>query len=187
MITDIYRKYFQKSYNFLYPLLGLKKHKTHKPSQTYIEWEDVCDFTSRKLICVFKRQDTPEWKHFEMNYLIAHSMLDHCVPIDENTIAYVFDLNSKAEDFDAFCNGQYSRFSSDAKKMLSNYYGVHTPEWVFMESYVYPEKYFKKYAEILLIDVDILKKVGELCEKYDQVKEVYTTPHPEISTYNINQ
>jgi len=29
MITDIYRKYFQKSYNFLYPLLGFKKHKTH--------------------------------------------------------------------------------------------------------------------------------------------------------------
>jgi hypothetical protein len=49
-----------------------------------------------------------------------------------------------------------------------------------MESYLYPEKYFKKYAEILMIDVDILKKVGELCEKYDQEKEVYTTPHPEI-------
>ena len=66
------------------------------------------------------------------------------------------------------------------KKMLSNYYGIHTPEWVFMESYVYPEKYFTKYAAILMIDVDILKKVGELCEKYDQTKEVCTIAHPEI-------
>lgn len=180
MITDIYRKYFQKSYNFLYPLLGLKKHKTHKPSQTYVEWEGVCDIASRKLICVFKRHDTSEWKQFERDYLITHSMLDYCVPIDENTIVYVFNMNVKQDDFDAFCNGKYSQFSADSKKMLSNYYGIHTPEWVFMESYVYPEKYFTKYAAILMIDVDILKKVGELCEKYDQTKEMCNIAHPEI-------
>jgi hypothetical protein len=180
MITDIYRKYFQKSYNFLYPILGLKKHKIHKPSQTYIEWEGFCDITSRKLICVFKKHDTPEWKHFEKEYLITHSMLDQCIELNNDTILYVFDFNSKAEDFDAFCNGQYSRISSDSKKMLSNYYGIHTPEWVFMESYLYPEKYFKKYAEILSIDIEILKKVGELCEKYDQTKEVYAEKYPKI-------
>ena len=180
MITDIYRKYFQKSYNFLYPLLGLKKHKTHKPSQTYIEWEGVCDITSRKLICVFKRHDTPEWQQFEKEYLITHRMLDHCVPIDQDTIVYVFNMNIKRNDFDAFCNGKYSQFSADSKKMLSTYYGIHTPEWVFMESYVYPEKYFTKYASILMIDVEILKKVGELCEKYDQTREMCIIAHPEI-------
>jgi hypothetical protein len=187
MITDIYRKYFQKSYNFLYPLLGLRKHKTHKPLQTYVEWENVCDISSRKLVCVFKILDTPEWKRFEKEYLITHSMLDHCVPLDNDTIAYVFNFNSKKEDYDAFCNGQYSKFSIDSKKILSNYYGIHTPEWVFMESYLYPEKYFKKYAEILMIDVDILKKVGELCEKYDPVKESCLKSQPEMQVNNINQ
>jgi hypothetical protein len=180
MITDIYRKYFQKSYNFLYPLLGFKKHKNHKPTQTYIEWENVCDITSRKLICVFKKLDTPEWQNFEKEYLITHSMLDYCIPIDEQTIAYVFNFNSKADDYDAFCNGQYSKISIQSKKMLGNYYGVHTPEWIFMESYLYPEKYFKKYADILKIDIEILKNVGELCEKYDQTKEVYHADHLEL-------
>jgi len=173
MIKDVYRNYFQKSYNFLYPLLGLKKHKTNKPLQTYITWENVCDVKSRKLICVFKIQDTPEWKHFEKEYLITHNMLDECLLIDENTIAYIFNFNIKSEDYDAFISGKYSKISTNSKKMLSTYYGVHTPEWIFMESYLYPEKYFKTYAEILKIDVELLKNVGELCEKYDEEKEMY--------------
>jgi hypothetical protein len=89
MITDIYRKYFQKSYNFLYPLLGFKKHKTHKPLQTYVEWEGICDVSSRKLICIFKRLDTEEWIRFEQDYLICHRMLESCLPLDDNLIAYV--------------------------------------------------------------------------------------------------
>lgn len=180
MITDIYRKYFQKSYNFLYPILGFKKHKNHKPLQTYIEWEGICDITSRRLVCVFKKLNTPEWNNFEKEYLITHAMLDYCTPIDKETIAYVFSFDSKADDFDAFCNGQYSRISQQSKKILSNYYGVHTPEWIFMESYLYPEKYFKKYADILKIDIEILRNVGELCEKYDQTKEVYYAPQLEV-------
>jgi len=30
---------------------------------------------------------------------------------------------------------------------------------------LYPEKYFDDYAECLDVDVDMLKSVGELCEK----------------------
>lgn len=180
MITDIYRKYFQKSYNFLYPILGLKKHKILKPSQTYIEWEGICDVSSRKLICVFKILDTDEWKYFEKEYLITHRMLDSCVQVDDNLIAYVFDFNTVADDFDAFCNAQYSKISQNSKKILSSYYGIHTPEWIYMESYLYPEKYFKIYAEILKVDIEDLKEVGELCEKLDLDKETCKIECPEF-------
>lgn len=180
MITDIYRKYFQKSYNFLYPLLGFKKHKTHKPLQTYVEWEGICDVSSRKLICIFKRLHTEEWIRFEQDYLICHRMLESCLPLDDDLIVYVFNFNTIAEDFDSFCNAQYSKISQNSKKILSTYYGVHTPEWVYMESYLYPEKYFKIYAEILKVDIDNLKEVGELCEKYDLDKETCKVIQPEV-------
>ena len=179
MITDIYRKYFQKSYNFLYPLLGFKKHNNHKPVQTYIAWEGVCDKSLKKLICIYKKLNTPEWNHFEKEYLITHRMLDYCVPIDNNTIAYIFSFDSNADDYNAFCNGQYSTFCQQSKKTLSTYYGVHTPEWIFMESYLYPEKYYKKYADILGVDIELLRSTVELCEKYDEEKETCKIPHPE--------
>jgi len=180
MITDIYRKYFQKSYNFLYPLLGFKKHIINKPSQTFIEWEGICDVSSRKLICIFAKQHTEEWMRFEKDYLITHRMLDSCVELNDNFIAYVFDFNTIADDFDAFCNAKYSKISQNSKKILSTYYGVHTPEWIYIESYLYPEKYFKIYAEILKVDIEDLKSVGELCEKYDLDKETCKVLYPEV-------
>jgi hypothetical protein len=52
-------------------------------------------------------------------------------------------------------------------------YGVHTPEWVYIESFIFPEKYFAVYANILNIDEDLLRAVGELCEGYNREKETF--------------
>ena len=180
MMKDIYRKYFQKSFTFLYPLLEVVKKK-YRPSQTYIEWEGVHTKDDRKLICIYKRENSKEWCEFEKEELINHPMLDYCIPVDDNVVVYVFDYNIYKDDFDNFVNGKYSKFSTLAKKLLTTYYRIHTPEWVFVESYVFPESYFDKYAEILGIDVKLLKQVGELCEVYDSEKEVCTVKHPEIN------
>lgn len=180
MIKDIYRKYFQKSFTFLYPLLGIT-NKNYKPSQTYIEWEGVCTKDDRKLICVYKRESSDEWRDFEREYLMNHAMLDYCIPVDDNKIVYVFDFNIYKNDYDNFVNGKYSKFTTLAKKFLTTYYGIHTPEWVFVESYLFPESYFTEYAKVLGIDVSILKKVGELCDIYDYEKELCILKHPEIN------
>ncbi len=180
MMNDIYRKYFQKSFTFLYPLLEIVKKK-YKPSQTYIEWESVYTKENRKLICIYKREDSTEWCEFEREELINHPMLDYCLPLDDNKVVYVFDFNIYKEDYDNFLKGKYSRFSTLAKKLLTSFYGIHTPEWVYIESYVFPEVYFDKYAEILGVDVELLKITGELCETYDCEKEYCTLKHPEIN------
>ena len=52
---------------------------------------------------------------------------------------------------------------------------------MYIESYVFPEVYFDKYAEILGVDVELLKITGELCETYDCEKEYCTLKHPEIN------
>ena len=178
-MKDIYRKYFQKSFNFLYPLLGFSKNKFCKPHQTFIEWEGVYTKDDKKLICVYKRNDSEQWKEFEKSMLIEHEMLDCCIPIDDKIVVYVFDLNTFRDDYEHFLNGRYSKMSKLAKQRITSYYGIHTPEWVFMESYIFPESYFEKYSEILSIDVEILKRVGELCEVYTPEKEICTIKHPE--------
>jgi len=174
MIKDVYRKYFQKSFTFLYPLLAMKRNKGpyFKPLQTYICWEGTYMPDSRKLVCVYKRDNTDKWKNFEKDVLMNHELLDHSVPINEDKVIYVFDLNIYKEDYDLFLKGHYSKLSDDAKQLMMDYYGIHTPEWVFIDSYLFPENYFSIYADILGIDEDMLIGVGELCTPYDCDKEV---------------
>lgn len=180
MMSEIYRKYFQKSFTFLYPLLGFKKTKHPRPVQTYLSWQGtLLSVHDRKLICVYERLDTEEWKQFERDYLITHKMLELCVPVDDKTVVYIFDFNSLASDYDLFLKGSYSQFSSQAKKSLTDYYGTHTPEWVYIESYLFPGKYFKLYANILNVDEAFLKQVGELCDRFDKEKETCTVTIPE--------
>ena len=76
-----------------------------------------------------------------------------------------------AEDYDVFLQGKYSLFSAASKKRLTDYYGTHTPEWVYIESFMFPAKYFKQYANILGIEEDTLREVGELCDRFDPEKE----------------
>lgn len=172
MISQIYRGYFQKSHTFLFPLLGFKKNARYKPEQTYISWTDTIKPEDRRLICVYKREDSEGWRNFESNFLLCHKMLDYCVPLDD-VVVYVFDFNSMKEDFDAFLHGKFSTLTSTSKKSITDYYGTHTPEWVYIESFLFPAKYYKQYAEILHLDIDLLREVVELCEKYDAQKEQY--------------
>jgi hypothetical protein len=173
MIKDLYNKYFQKSYTFLYPMLGFKRTKDPKPVQVYLHWPEEFPKESRKLVCVYLKEDTEQWKNFEKFKLLGHSMLDYVVPLCDNKVAYIFDMNPVAHDYDLFIQGAYSKFSTSAKRHLSDYYGIHTAEWVYIESYIFPKKYFKQYAEILDIDVKLLQEVGELCDKYNEEKETF--------------
>ena len=174
MIKDMYKSYFQKSYTFLYPQLGFKRGKDPKPKQVYVHWPEEFPMSERKLICVYKKEKDSSWEDFEKNKLLKHHMLDIVLPISSDAIAYAFDMNQMANDYDAFIQGKYSQFSRNARKNLSDYYGIHTPEWVYLESFIFPKKYFKQYADILEVDVKCLQEVGELCDKYDIEKETFT-------------
>lgn len=171
MIKDLYKTYFQKSYTFLYPLLGFKRTKDPRPVQVYVHWPEEFPNSERKLVCVYEKEDSSKWEDFEKRKLMTHAMLDYIVPLDSNKVAYIFDMNPVAFDYDTFLNGKYSQFSKNAKRHLSDYYGIHTPEWVYVESFIFPKKYFKQYAEILEVEVSTLQEVGELCDKYNVEKE----------------
>lgn len=173
MIKDMYRKYFQKSYTFLYPLLGFKRTKDPRPLQVYLHWPEEFSNEERKLVCIYQKEDTDQWTNFERDKLMTHSMLDYVVPLCDGRIAYIFDMNPVTNDYNLFLQGKYSQFSNNAKMHMSDYYGIHTSEWVYVESFIFPKKYYKQYAEILEVDVKILQDVGELCDKYNKEKETF--------------
>lgn len=173
MIKDMYKSYFQKSYTFLYPQLGFKRNKDPRPKQVYLHWPEEFPMSERKLVCVYQKENDSAWNTFEREKLLKHHMLDFVVPLDDNKIAYVFDMNQIAHDYDLFMQGKYSQFSKNAKRNLSDYYGIHTPEWVYIESFIFPKKYFKQYAELLEMDAAVLQEVGELCNKHDDIKETF--------------
>jgi hypothetical protein len=43
-----------------------------------------------------------------------------------------------------------------------------------MHSFLFPNKWFKRYAEILDVPEELLIEVGELCDKPDWKKELFT-------------
>jgi hypothetical protein len=175
-MKEIYKEYFQKSTTFLYPMLGMKKSKTPKPRQTYISWGDDIHYTDRKLVVLYDREDSDQWKRFEANILMTHPMLMDSVIVSDEQIIYIFnfDVPEYREDFDNFINGQYSQFSNNAKKKITDYFGIQSPEWIFIESYIHPKKYFQTYADILEVEVATIQKAGELCDKFNSEKEKCT-------------
>jgi hypothetical protein len=172
MIKHIYRDYFQKSFTFLYPLLGFKRKKHPKPAHTFMYWPGE-DVSSCNLYCLYKKDDSETWKLFEEGHLINHERLERRENIDDDHVVYVFNLADFKNEFDHVINGKYSEFSREAKKRISDYYGVHTPEWVYIESFLFPSKYYAIYAEILGVEEEQLKQVAELCPKYNPDKETF--------------
>jgi hypothetical protein len=84
---------------------------------------------------------------------------------------YIFDLEIYQADWFNFILGKYSKLSAHLKRAIKTYYGEKSAEYKYIETYLYPEKYFETYAKLLNINVDILIKGGELCNPSDLEKE----------------
>lgn len=171
-MRQLYSTYFQKSSTFLYPLLGLDNSQEMKPVKVFVSWEGRFKAEDRKLICLFRNLSGNQvWENYEVTKLLTHPMLDFCERLDDEYIAYVFDMTNLQEDFDHFLKGKYSKFSGYAKEKISYYFGISSPEFVYIESFLYPEKYHKVYAELLGEKLSTIREVYELCNPYNPEKE----------------
>ena len=68
-INALYRKYFQKSKIFLYPLLDIKRGTSVVPSHTFVAWNDTYKPEDMKLICLYETRLDKEYINFEKNVL----------------------------------------------------------------------------------------------------------------------
>lgn len=170
-LQALYNKYFQKSKIFLYPLLEIKKGSTSIPTETYLSWGNCYSPEDAKLICIYHTRTDPEYISFEKNVLFKHTRLCDHVVVDSCTSIFTFDFSDLKYDWDFIINGKYSKIKNNLKRIILEHFSSNSANKIYIESYLYPEKYFEDYANILKVEVELLKSVGELCSKPDLEKE----------------
>lgn len=167
--------YFQKSQKFLYPLVGVGC-KSIMPIQTFIAWDQFSKLDFR-LIAVFDQQtscledDIHDFKYFSEHFLKPNKFFQDNFLLETHEEVFVFNLEEYREDWIHFLHGKYSLFSDKAKKKILRYYASDSLIEQFMESYLYPSKFFDMYAQLLNVDAALLEVVGELCDPIDFERE----------------
>lgn len=176
MSLSLYKEYIQKSRIFLYPALQFKRGSGVTPIQTYSSWQGQYTLEDYKLSCVYYLREDEEFKNYEKNRLLSHEMFCDFKMLEDDKGVYVFDFKKHKQDWDYFVSGKYSKISNDLKRKIQNFFGVSNQG--IIDCYLYPERYFKIYAELLIADqgdlsqmLKLLKEVGELCSKPDFEQE----------------
>lgn len=175
MIESLYTKYFQKSRSFLFPALGIKKTANFSPSGTYISLDGLIDPEDLKLVCAYKEDQSEGFRIFEEQMLLSNPLFMQVLHIRDYNL-YVFDFHTYTDDWFNVIMGKYSKLSNVLKRAIKAYYGENSSEYKYIESYLYPEKYFDLYAKLLDVDPRTLKKIGELCDPCDLEKENLKIP-----------
>lgn len=163
--------YLQKSLKFLYPLVssGLPG-KALLPQQTFMAWRGQYKTADNMLICVFVLSIDSAYLQFERS-LIGNNLFVCYKDLEEGKRAFVFNLNTYAVDLSHFKNGRYSLLSQEVKDKILLFYNANKYSTEYMDSYLNPENYFGKYAELLNVDEGLLRKGGELCAPFNLLKE----------------
>ena len=179
-MKQIYKNYFQKSKVFLYPLLGIKKGVRFVPVETYITWSHDLIDSKDILVCAYAVKDnTSNQKELEIKNQFNRFVKQH---LEKNELYHsrhhtpeleliVFDLSYFKKDLQKFREGKYSEFSLITKRLIMEFFGNTGTISEYMESYLYPEKYYEIYSEMLNISTETLEHVVELCDKPNLDKE----------------
>jgi hypothetical protein len=174
MIEKLRKEYFQKSKVFLYPLLKIPKGHKYVPIGTYVAWAEEIYPADKKFLCVYTLQATDEFYKFENKYLLGNEMFSNFHLLEDNTGLFVFNYNRFNEDYIKFLAGRYSTMSEDFKRVIVQFFkskDIKNIGFHHVNSYLYPDFYFGRYAQLLGVDKDVLVDVGELCPPVDIQKE----------------
>jgi hypothetical protein len=175
VIKSLYKEYFQKSRVFLYPALGIRRGVSVTPIETYMGWDGKFSVEDRKLCCLYHLRDDEDFRQFEKNKLLGNPLFFDFKQVKDKKAVYVFDFNQMANDWDAVVKGKYSKLSQKHKTIIRNYIGLTSPQLPYIDSFLYPERYFKLYAEMIGVEEELLKSVGELCSLPNFELEILNT------------
>jgi hypothetical protein len=170
-LDNVYDKYYQKSRLFLYPLLKIRQGSSIVPVQTYMKWEDMYELGDCKLVCVYHNRKDPEYRSFEEKYLLSNTLFYDYFLLPDNMVAYVFDLSEYSYDYRMIALGKYSELTSQFKFKIINFFSSSPYQSAYVDSYLYPEKHYYTYADLLNCDVELLVNVGQLCSAPDMDQE----------------
>ena len=125
-----------------------------------------------KLVAVYHERTDAEYVNFEKNILLKHNRLSDFVKLNDNEVLYTFDFSDIAEDWMHLINGRYSKMNTTLKRKIRDHFDKNGSNYMYMDSFLFPEKYFNIYSELLGVNEEVLKSVGELCTKPDMEKEI---------------
>ncbi len=120
-----------------------------------------------KLCCLYHLRDDEDFKIFEKNKLLGNKYFHEFKQVDSDKGVYVFDLSYLKDDWKSIHDGKYSKISANFKSKIRNYIGLNSPHLPYIDSFLYPERHFQLYAELMNVDEHLLKDVGELCSVPD--------------------
>lgn len=170
-IDALYRDYFQKSKIFLYPILDIKKGSCAVPEQTYVSWDGHIKPEDAKLIALYPKRQDELYKTFEKNVLLKHPRICDYIELNDEQLLITFDFSDLSEDWNHFINGKYSMIDIKIKRKILSFFNKNSGNYVYMESYLFPDKFFNMYANLLGTSEKLLRDVGELCSKLDLERE----------------
>jgi hypothetical protein len=171
MIPHIYKNYYQKSKTFLFPALGIKKGPHTTPIDSYISWNPHISAADKKLICLYDLANPFHEKTAIDSFYCNPLFIDYFENKAEQRRVYIFDMDIFHEDFDHFLTGRYSCLSNPLKTYIANYFGRNSPEYQYVQTFLYPWMFYDLYSNLLNINVELLYEVGELTDRYDPEKE----------------
>lgn len=171
MAISLYKDYVQKSRIFLYPILEIRRGASVTPIETYVSWEGQYSPKDMKLICLYHLRSDPEFLAFEKEKLYNNKHFFDFKEVEDNKGVYTFDFSNYEKDWNNIMKGQYSELSTGYKNKIEGFYGKRDANYAYIESFLYPEKYYSMYAEMLFIKEKLLSEVKELCSKLDFEKE----------------
>jgi len=184
-IDALYRSYFQKSKIFLYPLLDIKRGASVVPEQTYVSWGTKLTTEDAKLIALYPKRTDREYLNFEKNVLLKHSRTSDFIEVDDDNLVVTFDFSDIRDTFDNFVAGKYSMIDLKLKRKIRDFFEPNSPNHVYVDSYLFPDKYFKLYADLLAAEESLLRSVGELCSKPDLERENLTLEVADLENKKI--
>jgi hypothetical protein len=124
----------------------------------------------KKLICVYYLRDDKEFSDFERTHLLGNELFVEFISLGDGKGAYVFDLSSLGDSYDHIVNGKYSKIHPEYKVRVMAFFSSNRGHTAYIESYLYPNKFFMTYAKLLCHEekdvpamFTLLRSVGELC------------------------
>lgn len=181
MLHKIHDRYIHKSHVFLFPLLGLKKEVLVKPSMTYLRLKGFYVPEDLKLLVIYPHLETDNrWKLFQRYHLLSHPMLESATVTKEgDEKLFIFNLAGFETDVHHFLLGRYSQFSEAARRLIGDFFGLHSPEWAHVQMFLSPQNFYSDYAHALGVEEELVRQAGELCPVYDKEKETLDVELPD--------
>jgi hypothetical protein len=154
-----FKTYIQRSRLFLYPILEIPFDSLIKPVMTYLATDKDNIGEVQSIILKYKQENTEEYYKFR-NDLLEHPRFDkHKVLIKYDIIT--FNLSDYKDDIQFLIQGKYSMFSEELKRKIKMFYNEKELGASIIDSYLYPEKYHKYYADYYSVSVDVMKEAHE--------------------------